>query len=165
MLFFLQSYSLLIEQIFSKHQFGEIGRPHLITHRSIFGSSDSRERHSLDLVVIVERHLPIGSVTHFAPILFIVAAAWHRLSPSGAQYAIAMAGIVEYGDCLMRHSCEDSWRTDSWHNSWRTDSCGDEHIYTTKLDYSELAHTLLDVCIYIYIYIYLYMCECQYICT
>ena len=57
----------------------------MITHRSIFGSSDFRERHSLDLVVIVQRHLPIGSVTHFAPILFIVAAAWHRLSPNGAQ--------------------------------------------------------------------------------
>ena len=115
--------------------------------------------------MIVQRHLPIGSVTHFAPILFIVAAAWHRLSPSGAQQAIATAGIVEYGDCLMRHSCEDSWRTDSWRNSWRTDSCGDEHIYTTKLDYSELAHIEVNYSMYVYIYIYIYMCECGYMCT
>ena len=78
----------------------------MFADRTVFRFADLRGGHRLNLVQIVERHLPIGTVAALAPKLFIDATMGKRLCPNRAQRAIAVCGIVKDGDCMQDHSCD-----------------------------------------------------------
>ena len=78
----------------------------MVADRTVFRFADLRKGHRLNLVQIVERHLPIGAVAAPAPKLFIDATMGKRLCPNRAQRAIAVSGIVKNGDCIEDHSCD-----------------------------------------------------------